>query len=54
MEKIRSKDLKGSLQGKNTQELVRKIEKGEAYVDIRTEDKPKGKVRGKIKKLTSA
>ncbi len=51
--KIRSKDLKGSLQGKNTHELVRKIEKGEAYVDIRTEDKPKGKVRGKIKKLTS-
>ena len=51
--KIRSKDLKGSLQGKNTQELVRKIEKGEAYVDIRTEDKPKGKVRGKIKKLKS-
>src|SRR5919112_3751675 len=51
--KIRSKDLKGSLQGKNTQELVRKIEKGEAYVDIRTDDKPKGKVRGKIKKLTS-
>jgi hypothetical protein len=52
--KIRSKDLKGSLQGKNTQELVRKIEKGEAYVDIRTEDKPKGKVRGKIKKLKSS
>ena len=51
--KIRSKDLKGPLQGKNTKELVKKIEKGEAYVDIRTEDKPKGKVRGKIKKLTS-
>ena len=50
--KIRSADLKGSLQGKNTKELVRKIEKGEAYVDIRTEDEPKGKVRGKIKKLT--
>jgi hypothetical protein len=50
--KIRSKDLKGPLQGKNTKELVRKIEKGEAYVDIKTEDKPKGKVRGKIKKLT--
>ena len=50
--KIRSNDLKGPLQGKNTQELVRKIEEGEAYVDIRTEDKPKGKVRGKIKKLT--
>lgn len=50
--KIRSKDLKGPLQGKNTKELVRKIEKGEAYVDIKTNDKPKGKVRGKIKKLT--
>ena len=50
--KIRSKDLKGPLQGKNTKELVRKIEKGEAYVDLKTEDKPKGKVRGKIKKLT--
>ena len=49
--KIRPKDLKGSLQGKNTKELVIKIEKGEAYVDIMTEDKPKGKVRGKIKKL---
>jgi CHRD domain len=49
--KIRSKDLKGPLQGKNTKELVRKIEKGEAYVDIKTGDKPKGKVRGKIKKL---
>jgi hypothetical protein len=50
--KIRSKDLKGPLQGKNTKELVKKIEKGEAYVDIKTKDKPKGKVRGKIKKLT--
>jgi hypothetical protein len=49
--KIRSKDLKGPLQGKNTKELVRKIDKAEAYVDIKTEDKPKGKVRGKIKKL---
>jgi hypothetical protein len=50
--KIRSKDLKGPLEGKSTEELVRKMEKGEAYVDIVTEDKPKGKVRGKIKKLT--
>ena len=49
--KIRSKDLKGPLEGKDTKELVRKIKKGEAYVDIKTEDKPKGKVRGKIKKL---
>ena len=52
--KIRSKDLKGPLQGKNTKELVRKIEKGEAYVDIKTNDKPKGKVRGKIEKLAPA
>ena len=49
--KIKSKDLKGPLEGKSTQELVRKMEKGEAYVDISTADKPKGKVRGKIKKL---
>lgn len=52
--KLRSKDLKGPLQGKNTKELIRKIEKGEAYVDIKTDDKPKGKVRGKIKKLKSS
>ena len=50
--KIRSKDLKGPLEGKKTQELIRKIEKGEVYVDIKTEDKPKGKVRGKIKKIS--
>ncbi|HET7644614.1 MAG TPA: CHRD domain-containing protein [Nitrososphaeraceae archaeon] len=49
--KIKSEDLKGPLQGKNTKDLVRKIEKGEAYVDIKTEDKPEGKVRGKIKKI---
>ena len=49
--KIRSKDLKGPLQGKSTEELVKKMQKGETYVDISTEDKPKGKVRGKIKKL---
>ena len=53
-ENINSKELKGPLHGKNTKELVSKIEKGEAYVDIVTEDKPKGKVRGKIKKLASS
>jgi hypothetical protein len=50
---INSLQLKGSLHGKNTKELVRKIE-GKAYVDILTEDKPKGKVRGKIEKLAPA
>lgn len=49
--KIRSKNLKGPLKGKSTKELVKKMEKGEAYVDVKTKDKPKGKVRGKIKKL---
>ena len=48
---INSQELKGPLKGKNTKELINKIEKGEAYVDLLTEDKPKGKVRGKIKKL---
>jgi hypothetical protein len=51
---INSQELKGPLHGKNTKELVRKMEKGETYVDILTEDNPKGKVRGKIKKLVSA
>ena len=48
---INSQELTGPLQGKNTKELINKIEKGEAYVDIVTEDKPRGKIRGKIKKL---
>jgi len=48
---LSSQDLKGPLEGKNTEELVEKIENGEAYVNISTEDKPKGKVRGQIKKL---
>ena len=51
--KINSQKLKGPLKGKNTKELIKKIEIGEAYVDIVTEDKPKGKVRGKIKKIVS-
>lgn len=51
---INNKELKGPLKGKNTQELLKKIEKGEAYVDIVTEDKPDGKVRGKIKRLASS
>jgi hypothetical protein len=50
--KINSQKLKGQLKGKNTKELIKKIEKGEAYVDIMTEDKPSGKVRGKIKKIS--
>ena len=49
--KINSTNLKGTLQGKKTKELLQKIERGEAYVNISTEDKPKGKVRGKIHKL---
>lgn len=49
--KINSTNLKGALHGKKTKELIQKIEKGEAYVNISTEDKPKGKVRGKIQKL---
>ncbi|HZL23884.1 MAG TPA: CHRD domain-containing protein [Nitrososphaeraceae archaeon] len=51
---INNKELKGPLKGKNTQELLKKIEKGEAYVDIVTEDEPDGKVRGKIKRLASS
>jgi hypothetical protein len=49
---ISSQDLKGPLQGKDTGQLVRKIEDGKAYVNILTVDKPKGKIRGKINKLS--
>jgi CHRD domain len=48
---IRSHELKGPLSGKNTEDLIKKMEKGEIFVNISTEDKPKGKLRGKIKKL---
>ena len=48
---IRSHELKGPLSGKNTEDLIKKMEKGETCVDISTEDKPKGKLRGTIKKL---
>jgi hypothetical protein len=49
---ISSQDLKGQLRGEDTAELVRKIENGQAYVNILTVDKPNGKIRGKIKKLS--
>ena len=49
--KLNSYDLKGSLQGKNINDLVTKMEREEAYVNILTEDSPKGKIRGQITNL---
>lgn len=49
--KLNSYDLKGSLQGKNINDLVMKMEREEAYVNILTEDNPKGKIRGQITNL---
>ena len=49
--KLNSYDLKGSLQGKNINDLVTKMEREEAYVNILTEDNPKGKIRGQITNL---
>ena len=49
--KLKSYDLKGSLQGKNITDLVTKMEREEAYVNILTEDHPKGKIRGQITNL---
>ena len=49
--KLNSYDLKGSLQGKNINDLVAKMEQEEAYVNILTEDNPKGKIRGQITNL---
>lgn len=51
---ITSQQLKGPLKEKDTHELIKKIEKGEDYVDIVTEGNPNGKVRVKIKKLPSS
>lgn len=48
--KLNSYDLRGPLQGKNINDLIMKIEK-EAYVNILTEDNPKGKIRGQITNL---
>ncbi|HEX5186359.1 MAG TPA: CHRD domain-containing protein, partial [Nitrososphaeraceae archaeon] len=45
---IRSHELKGPLSGKKTKDLIKKMEKGEIFVNISTEDKPKGKLLGKI------
>jgi hypothetical protein len=39
---ITSQQLKGPLKEKDTHELIKKIEKGEDYVDIVTEDNPNG------------
>ena len=49
--KLNSYDLKGPLQGKNINDLVTKMEREEAYVNILTEDHPKGKIRGQITNL---
>lgn len=49
--KLNSYDLKGPLEGKKINDLVTKMEREEAYVNILTEDNPKGKIRGQITNL---
>lgn len=49
--KLNSYDLKGPLEGKKINDLVTKMEREEAYVNIVTEDNPKGKIRGQITNL---
>ena len=49
--KLNSYDLRGPLQGKNINDLITKMEKEEAYVNILTEDNLKGKIRGQITNL---
>ena len=44
---INSQELKGPLKGKNTKELINKMEKGEAYVDIIDRGQTKGKSKRK-------
>jgi hypothetical protein len=49
--KLNSYDLRGPLQGKNINDLLNKMQKEEAYVNILTEDNPNGKIRGQITNL---
>jgi CHRD domain len=49
--KLNSYDLRGPLQGKNINDLLNKMQKEEAYVNILTEDSPNGKIRGQITNL---
>jgi hypothetical protein len=46
---ITEKELMGSLMGKSVKDLVKQIEKGNAYLNVHTDKYPNGEIRGQIK-----
>lgn len=45
---ITSADLNGPLRGKTIRDLVREMERGNAYVNVHTAQFPNGEIRGQI------
>jgi len=46
---ITAKDLSGDLMGKSIDDLVQLIKAGDTYVNVHTDAKPDGEIRGQIK-----
>lgn len=46
---LRSGDLVGPLAGRSIEALIREIERGNAYVNVRTREHPNGEIRGQIR-----
>ena len=46
---ITKKDLMGSMKDKSVEDLIKKIKKGDAYLNVHTDKYPNGEIRGQIK-----
>ena len=46
---ITKKDLLGSMAGKSVEDLIKQIKKGNAYLNVHTDNYPNGEIRGQIK-----
>jgi len=46
---ITSKDLRGALEGKSIEDVVKMMKAGELYVNVHTDANPGGEIRGQIK-----
>lgn len=45
---IRRSDLVGPMEGRTVRDLIREIERGNAYVNVHTTEHPAGEIRGQI------